>query len=231
MSTPGAGANRYTWLIPQPHAGIPPLMTPAQFIAKWQAVNLSERSACQKHFLDLCELLGQPKPAEADPAGAWYCFEKGVKITAGGDGWADVWMQGRFGWEYKGKHKDLVAAYKQLRQYREALENPPLLVVCDLDRFEIHTQRDLLNEPASELSGPQRQAIAAAAKELDDLRTAWLNPPEWTRTETLEFPGSEGGPWARYIVGWSLRDVPGADAAQGKSPFAKRRRTRFRDHA
>ena len=23
--------------------------------------------------------------------------------------------------------------------YREALENPPLLVVCDLDRFEIHT--------------------------------------------------------------------------------------------
>ena len=114
-------------------------MTPAQFIAKWQAVNLSERSACQQHFLDLCELLGQPKPAEADPEGAWYCFEKGVKKTAGGDGWADVWMQGRFGWEYKGKHKDLVAAYRQLLQYREALENPPLLVVCDLDRFEIHT--------------------------------------------------------------------------------------------
>ena len=59
-------------------------MTPAQFIAKWQAVNLSERSACQQHFLDLCELLGQPKPAEADPEGAWYCFEKGVKKTAGG---------------------------------------------------------------------------------------------------------------------------------------------------
>ena len=114
-------------------------MTPAQFIAKWQAVNLSERSACQQHFLDLCELLGQPKPAEADPEGAWYCFEKGVKKTAGGDGWADVWMQNHFGWEYKGKHKDLKAAYSQLLQYREALENPPLLVVCDLDRFEIHT--------------------------------------------------------------------------------------------
>ena len=114
-------------------------MTPAQFIAKWQAAQLSERSACQQHFLDLCELLGQPKPAEADPEGAWYCFEKGVKKTAGGDGWADVWMQNHFGWEYKGKHKDLKAAYSQLLQYREALENPPLLVVCDLDRFEIHT--------------------------------------------------------------------------------------------
>ena len=104
-------------------------MTPAQFIAKWQAVHLSERSACQQHFLDLCELLGQPKPADVDPGGEWYCFEKGVKKTAGGDGWADVWMRGHFGWEYKGKHKDLVAADKQLLQYREALENPPLLVV------------------------------------------------------------------------------------------------------
>ena len=38
-------------------------MTPAQFIAKWKPVTLSERSACQQHFLDLCEVLGQPKPA------------------------------------------------------------------------------------------------------------------------------------------------------------------------
>ena len=114
-------------------------MTPAQFIAKWQAVNLSERSACQQHFLDLCELLAQPKPADADPDGSWYCFEKGVKKTEGGDGWADVWMQGHFGWEYKGKHKDLTAAYQQLLQYRESLENSPLLVVTDLERFEVHT--------------------------------------------------------------------------------------------
>lgn len=42
-------------------------MTPQQFIAKWKPVTLSERSACQSHFNDLCELLGQPKPVEADP--------------------------------------------------------------------------------------------------------------------------------------------------------------------
>ena len=84
-------------------------------------------------------MLGQPKPAEADPEGTWYTFEKGVQTTEGGKGWADVWMRGHFGWEYKGKHKDLKTAYSQLLLYREALENPPLLVVCDMDRFEVHT--------------------------------------------------------------------------------------------
>src|SRR5262249_9670315 len=45
----------------------------------------------------------------------------------------------------------------------------------------------------------QKAAIAAAAKELDTLRNNWLNPPEWTRQEILEFPGSQTGPWARYV--------------------------------
>jgi hypothetical protein len=34
-------------------------MTPQQFIAKWRAAQLSERSAYQQHFCDLCDLLGQ----------------------------------------------------------------------------------------------------------------------------------------------------------------------------
>jgi hypothetical protein len=84
-------------------------MTPQQFISKWQRVQLSERSASQQHFLDLCELLEQPKPAAADPDGTFYTFERGVHKTGGGDGWADVWMRGHFAWEYKGKHKDLAA--------------------------------------------------------------------------------------------------------------------------
>ncbi len=114
-------------------------MTPQGFITKWQRANLSEQSAYQQHFLDLCDLLEQPKPAEADPDGAWYTFQRGVRKTHGEKGWADVWMRGHFGWEYKGKHKNLVEAYDQLLEYRVDLENPPLLVVCDLDRFEIHT--------------------------------------------------------------------------------------------
>src|SRR3984893_15742793 len=114
-------------------------MLPQQFIAKWQRVQLTERSAAQQHFLDLCEVFDHPKPADADPTGEWFTFEKGAAKHGGGDGWADVWKRAFFGWEYKGKHKDLNAAYDQLLLYREALENPPLLVVCDMDRLIIHT--------------------------------------------------------------------------------------------
>ena len=123
-------------------------MTPAEFIAKWTPVQLPERAASQEHFLDLCHLLGQPTPAAADATGAEYTFEKSVAVTGpasrgskGHSGVVDVWRRGKFAWEYKrkGKYKDLTEAYRQLNQYREALENPPLLVVSDIARIEIHT--------------------------------------------------------------------------------------------
>jgi type II restriction/modification system DNA methylase subunit YeeA len=114
-------------------------LKPVEFVRKWQAVELKERSAAQEHFIDLCRMLGEPTPAEADPKGTEYCFEKGAAKTTGGEGWADVWKRRHFGWEYKGKRKDLRAAFAQLQQYALALENPPLLVVCDMDRIEIHT--------------------------------------------------------------------------------------------
>ena len=88
-------------------------MTPNEFISKWRASTLTERSASQQHFLDLCELLGEPKPAEVDPVGKSYCFERGARKDSGGDGWADVWKRHHFAWEYKGKRKDLDAAFDQ----------------------------------------------------------------------------------------------------------------------
>ena len=106
--------------------------------AKWQAVELKERSAAQEHFLDLCRMLAN-LAGHADPTGDFYCFERGATKASGGEGWADVWKRGHFGWEYKGKRKNLDAAFGQLQQYALALENPPLLVVCDLDHFVIRT--------------------------------------------------------------------------------------------
>jgi len=54
--------------------------------------------------------------------------------------------------------------------------------------------------PRNDTGGDERvRAIAEAAKELDELRSNWLNPPEWVREEVLEFPGSVDGPWARYV--------------------------------
>ena len=114
-------------------------MTPGEFIAKWRASELKESSASQEHFIDLCRLLGEPTPADADPKGERYCFERGARKDSGGDGWADVWKRGCFAWEYKGRHADLDAAFDQLRQYALALENPPLLIVSDMVRFRIRT--------------------------------------------------------------------------------------------
>jgi len=114
-------------------------MTATEFRLKWTGHELKERSAAQEHFLDLCRLIGHKTPAEDDPTGERFCFEKGAEKLGGGDGWADVWKKGCFGWEYKGPRADLQAAYRQLQQYRDSLENPPLLVVCDTDIIEVHT--------------------------------------------------------------------------------------------
>ena len=114
-------------------------MTAAEFIDKWRAVALNERSVAHEHFLNLCRLLGEETPVEADPDQEWYRFEKLVRKDSGGDGWADVWKQGHFAWEYKSQGKDLDAAFQQLRQYALALENPPLLIVSDMRRFRIYT--------------------------------------------------------------------------------------------
>src|SRR5882724_3317055 len=129
-------------------------MTAAEFKKKWSRYQGKETSAYQGHFDDLCRLLGQPTPAEADPSGSdFFCFQKRVVKDAelfemhetpdvadpAERGFADVWKKGCFAWEYKGKKKDLAEAYKQLQRYRESLLNPPLLVVCDFDRFIIRT--------------------------------------------------------------------------------------------
>ncbi len=157
-------------------------MTVAEFIAKWRHVELKERSAAQEHFLDLCHLLGHPTPAEADPTGETFCFEKGIAKHGGGEGFADVWKKGFFGWEYKGRHKDLNAAYNQLLLYRDSLANPPLLVLCDLDRIIVHT--NFTNTVSS------RHEIALAQlgepRNIEILRAVFLDPEKLRPGQTSE---------------------------------------------
>jgi type II restriction/modification system DNA methylase subunit YeeA len=114
-------------------------MTPQEFIRKWKTHALTERAAAQEHFIDLCRMFGHPTPAEADPAGEYFTFEKGAPKTGGGDGWADVWKKGFFAFEYKKRRRNLDEALVQLTKYAAALEHPPLLVVCDTIRFQIVT--------------------------------------------------------------------------------------------
>jgi type II restriction/modification system DNA methylase subunit YeeA len=110
-----------------------------ELIRRWKDSELTERAGSHSHFINLCEILGEPTPPAADPKGLDYAFERRVNKTGDDKGFADVWKRGFFGWEYKGKHKDLKAAYQQLFNYSADLDNPPLLVVCDFLRFEVHT--------------------------------------------------------------------------------------------
>ncbi|MFE8034654.1 class I SAM-dependent DNA methyltransferase [Thiohalocapsa marina] len=114
-------------------------MTPDDFIDKWLGVTQTERQSSQTHFNDLCALLEVPDPIQADPKGEWFCFERGATKAGGGDGWADVWRKGCFGWEYKRPGGDLPKALKQLQLYTPALAHPPLLIVSDVRTIQIHT--------------------------------------------------------------------------------------------
>jgi hypothetical protein len=185
-------------------------MTPHEFIAKWKPVDLFERSACHEHFLDLCDLLGQPKPAASDPEGAWYTFEKGVHKTEGGFGWADVWMRNHFGWEYKKKRRDLKAAYNQLLQYRESLENPPLLVVCDLDRFEVHTN---FTGTVAKVYTFNLDGLAEPSN-LDVLRKLFAAPDALKPGQTTEGLTKQAAVLIGEVAdGMRMRGIPAQDAA------------------
>jgi type II restriction/modification system DNA methylase subunit YeeA len=139
-------------------------MTPEKFVATWAGSTLKERSASQSHFRDR------------------YCFERGASKTAGGDGWADVWKRGHFGWEYKGKRKDLTAAYAQLQQYAVALENPPLLIVSDMDRIIIHTN---WTNTVSETHTINLEDFADATKR-DLLRWVFTDPERLKPSKTID---------------------------------------------
>lgn len=61
-------------------------------------------SAAQPLFEDLCRLVGHPTPREAAPEHQGLTNKYGAAKTTGGEGRADVWKKGLFGWEAKGTH-------------------------------------------------------------------------------------------------------------------------------
>lgn len=157
-------------------------MTPESFIEKWRDATLTERAGAQSHFNDLCELLEVDKPAAADRHGESYTFEKSVQKLDGRPGRSDVWKRGCFAWEYKGELKNLVRAYSQLKEYADALENPPLLIVSDMKEIRIHTN----------FTSSVAQTIIIKILDLNDptarerLRWAFTNPERLRPTATRE---------------------------------------------
>ncbi|GIT88204.1 class I SAM-dependent DNA methyltransferase [Roseobacter sp. OBYS 0001] len=157
-------------------------MTPQEFIAKWRNVELKERTASHSHFNDLCRLLEIDEPVAADPKGEWFTFEKGASKTSGGEGWADVWRKDCFAWEYKGKRANLDKAFDQLLQYAIALENPPLLIVSDMDVIRIHTN---WTNTVQQIHTLHLGDLTNAANR-DKLRNAFLQPEAFKPTKTRQ---------------------------------------------
>ena len=155
-------------------------MTPQTFIEKWgpggPAYGLNEEQGAQSHFIDLCELLGVPKPGSE----AGYLFEEKNSVIGGRTGYADVFRRGAFAWENKAPGKNLNDALKQLLSYSLALSNPPILVVCDRLTIRIHTQ--FTGHPTEthsvllhELAQPDKLAL---------LRRIWTAPESFRPQKT-----------------------------------------------
>lgn len=175
-------------------------VTPREFIARWHNSALKERSAAQQHFLDLCRLLDEPTPAEADPTGRDYAFEVGASKTTGGRGFADVFKRGHFGWEYKGTKANLDVAFAQLQRYAIALDNPPLLIVSDIGTtIRIHTNwtnsvSKVYGIAIAELENPEKRGwLKAALSDPDALR------PAKTRQQLTEEVAGEFARLARSL--------------------------------
>ncbi|MGB1287815.1 MAG: type IIL restriction-modification enzyme MmeI, partial [Aggregatilineales bacterium] len=146
-------------------------MNPQKFVRLWRNTALNERQSYTSHFMALCELVNFQRPdgTGKDQHGNTFLFEQGLKKLDGSQGYADVYYQNHFAIEYKapGKYKDLSDAYQQLLQYREKLNNPPLLIVTDIDNWQIHTNYPNTEKKVYEFTHEQIASDKAVQDYLD----------------------------------------------------------------
>ena len=153
-----------------------PTMTPRQFIERWQDAGFGERQAAHTWFLDVLRLVGHPDHVEVNDRDN-FTFEKPVP-----GGFADVYLAGRFGWEFKGSEAQLPNAFNQLLRYQVYLKTPPLLIVSSFQLIRVQTnfpgrETEVHEIPIWELD---RQA------QFDKLRNIFFAPEEFEPGRTVE---------------------------------------------
>ena len=177
-------------------------LTPQEFVNKWRGSTSTERQAYQQHFIDLCRLIGHPTPAELDPENKFFTFEAGAPKQSGGNGFADVWYKGHFAIEYKGPDGSLSKAYTQLLQYRESLENPPLLIVSNVQTISIRTNFT----SCANVTIPITLDDLLTPQGLQRLRYIFYNPiafrPEKTAAQVTEEAAAQFGRLAIHLAKW-----------------------------
>ena len=167
-----------------------PTITPQEFVERWRDAGFGERQGAQSFFNDLCALLGHPTPAAYGNPEV-FTFEKWVP-----GGFADAYLEDRFGWEFKGSDDQLPGAFNQLLRYQVYLKTPPLLVVSSFRRIQIRTNfpgmETVLHEiPVVELAQPEQLAR---------LRNVFFAPGEFRPVRSVEDVTRETAELFRDIV-------------------------------
>ena len=167
-----------------------PAMTPPQFIAKWRNVEFGEKQASQEMFLDLCALVGHLTPVAYGNPDA-FTFEKWVP-----GGFADAYLEDRFGWEFKGSDDQLPGAFNQLLRYQVYLKTPPLLIVSSFQRIQIRT-----NFPGMETVLHEIPILELEQQgQLTKLRNCFFAPDEFRPNRSVEDVTRETAELFRDIV-------------------------------
>ena len=153
-----------------------PQMRPEQFVAKWRDASFGEKQASQEMFLDICALVGHPSPVSYGNKEV-FTLEKPVP-----GGFADAFLEERFGWEFKGSDDDLDQALSQLLRYQVHLKTPPLLIVSSFKTIRIQTNfpgmETVRHEiPVTELDQPAH---------LEKLKWAFFAPAQLRPNRTVE---------------------------------------------
>jgi len=178
-------------------------MTVAEFVAKWSASGAAERANKDSFLIELCDLLGVPRPhaTTGDPAKDIYTFERDAIFAHEGDkfttGKIDLFKEGHFILEAKqgsdetskklGSAKRntpawsiaMRDAYGQALGYARTFDAPPpFLITCDIGYcFDLYAAFDgswaYRPFPSAQRS---RLFVADLDKHLDLLRTIFTAP-------------------------------------------------------
>ena len=155
---------------------VEPTMTPQEFIQRWRRTRFGESQGAHLWFADLLQVVGHPLPSQVnDPER--FTFEKRVP-----GGSADAYLEGCFGWEFKGAEAQLPGAFDQLLRYQVYLRTPPLLVVSSFSLIRVQTnfrgRETVVHDiPIAELGDPEQ---------LGRLRDIFFDPGAFEPQRTVE---------------------------------------------
>lgn len=172
-----------------------------EFIARWRGITASELSTSQSFVIELCDLLGVPRPHPTPEQD--YMFERPITFRHGDGstsaGRVDCYRRGHFVWESK-KLKDgerqaaagsrrfdeaLLRARQQAEDYARALPaaegRPPFLVVVDVGHV-IELYAEFTRSGATYTPFPDPRSHRIRLEQLADeavrerLRRLWTDP-------------------------------------------------------